>query len=418
MEKFDKARAYDLVKLFSFPRLAGTEGEKKAVELVIKKFKEIGFSEEVIIEQSFEFSDFYSTTLIKLIMILNLIFNFFLLFFVYIQPILTFIVVGCFALLLLWIIRGIKTPENPGFFAKYYGETITATNVYVTIPAKGILDSNPGNILISAHLDSKSQSFKTAWRIVLYRLWLYNGIILAVFFVLFMIRVFAGIDINILLISLGIWIPSLLISLSNILLMLIDTGNKSPGALDNASGMAAVFELSSYFMKHPLKHFNLWFCQFSAEELGTMGSRFFMKKNESLFINNPSFQINFEMLSSAKHDKSKNKLQFLASYGVFPRKAIAPVLGVYLKEAAQEQHIIFEGFHISTGAHTDTVPFHQRNLRAIDVVTKAAAFWTHSEQDTPDKVDPSIIADACRIVNRAVLLIDNDFEKLKSQHEL
>ena len=40
---FDKERIYDYVKSFSFPRLSGTEGERKAVDLTVKAFKKIGF---------------------------------------------------------------------------------------------------------------------------------------------------------------------------------------------------------------------------------------------------------------------------------------------------------------------------------------------------------------------------------------
>ncbi|MHA1726341.1 MAG: M28 family metallopeptidase [Promethearchaeota archaeon] len=413
--KFDERRIFEYVQKFSFPRLAGTAGEKKAVELAIQTFKNLGFKEESIIKQKFEFSDFYSTTLIKLIMVLNLTFSFFLLFFIYTLPIISFIIIGAFALILLWIIKGIQRPEKPGFFAKYYGKKLSATNVIAKVPPLKMSESNCGHVLITAHLDSKSQTIRTAWRVTLYRFWLYNGIILAIFFIILMMDVFLNLGLARDIILLGIWISTLLISLSNIILMLVDTGNESPGALDNASGMAIVFELGSYFLKNPLKHFNLWVCQFSAEELGTMGSRFFVDAYEALFLKNPSFQFNFEMVSLATRNKKANKIQYLKSYGVFPRKSIAPILEKYLKKAAREENIEIEGFHVSTGAHTDTVPFHQRKLNAIDIVTKDSAFWTHSKEDTPDKVDPKVIAEACVIVAKAIRLLDNDFEKLKIQ---
>ena len=50
-------------------------------------------------------------------------------------------------------------------------------------------------------------------------------------------------------------------------LLMLKSGNKSTGALDNASGMAIVFELSKFFKKNPLTNFNIWLCQFSAEEI-------------------------------------------------------------------------------------------------------------------------------------------------------
>jgi hypothetical protein len=73
------------VKTFSFPRLAGTDGEKKAVKLTYDTFKEIGFKDDQIKKKSFDFSDFYSTTLMKLIMTLNLTFNLNLVLLIYIH---------------------------------------------------------------------------------------------------------------------------------------------------------------------------------------------------------------------------------------------------------------------------------------------------------------------------------------------
>ena len=100
----------------------------------------------------------------------------------------------------------------------------------------------------------------------------------------------------------------ILISISNISLLFLNTHNKSLGALDNASGMATVFELSSYFLNNPLKNYNLWFCQFSAEELGTMGSRVFVNEYENQFIKGRIFQINFDMVSCV--DQKDKRIEF------------------------------------------------------------------------------------------------------------
>ncbi|MFW9873816.1 MAG: hypothetical protein ACFFG0_11980, partial [Candidatus Thorarchaeota archaeon] len=74
-QPFNIERLNNHIKNFSFPRLAGTRGEEKAVDLTIHTFKEIGFTDNQVQKEPFEFSDFYSTTLIKLIMIINLIFS-------------------------------------------------------------------------------------------------------------------------------------------------------------------------------------------------------------------------------------------------------------------------------------------------------------------------------------------------------
>ena len=96
--------------------------------------------------------------------------------------------------------------------------------------------------------------------------------------------------------------------------------------------MAVVFELSRYIQESPLENFNIWFCQFSAEELGTMGSRIFVNNHEANFVKGRVFQINIDMLSCAC--APRNQIEYLKSFGVLPRKKIAPLLSKYLEKAA------------------------------------------------------------------------------------
>jgi len=413
---FNVDRLFDLVKLFSFPRLAGTEGEEKAVELAVETFKKNGFDDSQIQKQPFEFSDFYSTTLIKLIMVINLTFSLFILMFAYIDLFITIFIVGSGTILIILIIRGLKHPEDSGFWGEYYGKTISATNVFVKVNATGIPTETAGNIIISAHLDSKSQTFKTLWRVIFYRVWLYGGIFLGGFLIALFLRTYTALKLNLLFARVGLWVFTVLISISNIFLMFLSTHNKSPGALDNASGMVIGFELSKYFKEHPLKNFNIWFCQFSAEELGTMGSRIFVNSHEEQFVKGRIFQINLDMISCA-NDK-KNKLQYLKSYGVFPRKKIAPLLSKYLEKASEEENLKITGFHLSTGAHTDSVPFNLREYDSVDITTRAAGKHTHTIEDTPEKVDPKILLEACLIIRKVIVMIDNDYEMLCKNQQI
>lgn len=417
---FNKERLFNYVKKFSFPRLAGTEGERKAVKLTVKSFKEIGFDDAQIQQEPFEFSDFYSTTLIKLIMIVSLTFMLIVVLFVYINPFIGIGLIGGMVILVYLILRGLKHPENPGFWGKYYGTTFKATNVFIKIPVKSKLQKNAGNIIVSAHIDSKSQTLKTFWRVLAYKIWLNGGILLGVVYIIFLtyqiLRLFSAyfleqlafIEKIIIFLNISLWILTALVSSSNILLMFLNTHNKSPGALDNASGMAIVFELSSYFKDHSLNNFNLWFCQFSAEELGTMGSRIFVNNHEHQFNKEKVFQLNFDMVSMAGH--KKNRVEYMKSYGVFPRKIIAPILSNYLEKAASEEILNISGFHLTTGGHTDTVPFHLRGYEAIDIITIASARYTHSKTDTPDKVDPQVLFEACKIAKKTIIMLDNDYE--------
>lgn len=402
--------------MFSFPRLAGTEGEKKAVALTIDVFRKIGFENSQIQREPFEFSDFYSTTLIKLIMVINLTSSLFILMFAYVNLLISIFIIGAMTLIVFLIIKGLKHPENPGFWGEYYGKTLSATNIFVKVPTKNLSTANAGNIIISAHLDSKSQTFKTSWRVVFYRIWLYTGIFLGGFLIALFIRTYTPLKLNLIVVGTGLWVCTILISISNVFLLFMNTQNESPGALDNASGMSIVFVLSNYFKENPLENFNLWFCQFSAEELGTMGSRIFVNNFCEQFIKGRIFHINLDMISCVGN--SRNRVEYLESYGVLPRKKIAPLLSKYLDEAALKENIKISGFHLSTGAHTDSVPFHLRGYDSVDIVTRSAGKYTHNKIDTPDKVDPQVLLEASLIIRKSILMLDNDYEILCENKEL
>ncbi|MFX1493467.1 MAG: M28 family metallopeptidase [Promethearchaeota archaeon] len=423
-DSFDETKLFNYVSSFSFPRLAGTEGERKAVDLTYKTFKKIGYIKDQIQKQPFEFSDFYSTTLIQLISMMSLTFILFLSFFGYIYFLIKFLFIGIMAVLVHIIYKSLKYPEDPGFWGEYFGNKLEATNVFVKLPAKMKNERNTGNIIISAHLDSKSQTFRTIWRIIFYEIWLFSGIIFGIVYIIQIIYVewirFSMIlpikikilNLEFLIIDPFIWITVGFISISNIALMFLYTGNKSRGANDNASGMAIVFALSEYFKNQPLDNYNLWFCQFSAEELGTMGSRFFTKKYEDILKKRKAFQINFDMVSAP--GKNNNCVQYIKSYGILPRKRLSTILGKYFEKAALKENLSIKKFHLNTGAHTDTVPFHLRGYEAIDIITFNAIKFAHNKIDTPDKVDIKILAEACKIAKKTILMLDDDYKILSN----
>jgi hypothetical protein len=66
------------------------------------------------------------------------------------------------------------------------------------------------------------------------------------------------------------------------------------GADDNASGTAGLLELAAWFVKHPPKH-SLVFMAFSGEELGLLGSDYWVK-NPTLPLENIRAMINMDMI--------------------------------------------------------------------------------------------------------------------------
>jgi len=241
-------------------------------------------------------------------------------------------------------------------------------------------------------------------------LWLISEIVLGILY--FILYIFEASDTEgFLILEYAIIILTITIIFLNLLMISSKTSNKSPGSLDNATGTSLVFELSSYFKKNPLNNYNLFFCIFSAEELGTMGSRFFVDSHEKQFDPRKTFHINFDMVSVNGH--KNNRVEFIKSYGMLPPKKTAPILSNYLRKAADTESLKVFGFHVIQGAHTDTVPFHLRKLKTIDITTRAAAKYSHSRWDSPDKVDFQLLIETCIIVRRSILMLDDDFN-LKS----
>ncbi|MFX1480968.1 MAG: M28 family metallopeptidase [Promethearchaeota archaeon] len=404
---------FNYITTFSFPRLAGTEGEKKAVDLTIKTYKEIGFEDNQIKYQNFDFSTFYSEAMLKIIIVINLIIVLFILLIKYIFPFLTFIVILILLLIFFSMFKALKHPELKGFWERNFGKFLKATNVFVEIPALNASLNEVGNIIVSAHLDSKSQDFKTFWRVISVNIWLYSEIVLFIFYTLFIIDyhfLTEHFTLFLILIEIIILIGTILTVISNLILFFLRIGNNSFGSLDNATGMSIVFELSRFFKNHPLDNFNIWFCQFSAEEIGTMGSREFLDKYDKKFTKDYTFQINFDMVSAANN--KDNLIEYIKSYGIMPRKKISPVLSDYFIKSAEIEKVNYHGFHVSLGAHTDSIPFHLRKFDSIDITTRAAAKYTHSTEDTPDKVDPRILLEVYNVIRLLIKSLDKDYKKL------
>ena len=401
-----ESKLFSYVKKFSFPRLAGTTGENKSVSQTIKTFEELGFTEQQILKQPFNFSTFYSEELIKIIGFLNIAIILILLLMKYLYPFLVIITIGIVTLTFFSMLKVLRHPEYRGFWEKHFGSYISATNVITKVPSKN--NNNSSNLIISAHLDSKSQTFKTVWRVIFISLWEIGIILFIVFFAFFLIDLYFNIFKPILLfLEICTISTSIITILSIIMVFTIKTSNFSPGSLDNASGMSLVFELSSYFKANPLNNYNIWFCQFSAEEIGTMGSRVFLDLFEQELLNNRIYQINFDMVSCKN---SEDRVEYIKSYGIIPKKKSSPLLISILDKIVQEEKIQIKGHTLLSGAHTDSLPFHLLNLETIDFSTPFASKYSHTKRDQPDKVNTHVLLNTFITVKKLVLRLDNIFD--------
>ena len=72
-----------------------------------------------------------------------------------------------------------------------------------------------------------------------------------------------------------------------------------PGASDNASGVAMMLNLASFYIKHP-PHYTIVFIAFSGEEASLMGSEFFVK-NPMFPLKKIRFLINMDVMGDASN---------------------------------------------------------------------------------------------------------------------
>jgi len=145
------------------------------------------------------------------------------------------------------------------------------------------------------------------------------------------------------------------------------------GADDNASGVAGLLELARYFSKNEVKEpYNFLFIAFGAEELGLVGSRYFVN-NPTLSLDKINFMSNMDMIGRYNADRGVG----IGGYGT--------------SEAWPE---IFKGVEGNVKFFTDRAgsggsdhgSFYAKNIPVIYFHTGGHDDY-HKSTDDPDKID-------------------------------
>ncbi len=368
----DETRIRNTLELISFPRLSGTEGEKRAFNIVKKKIEDLNLKPSV---QEFTFTSFYPKIYQKLIFILS----FWTLFIFYLnigEAFGIFNVLNTILILAIFIPIVIITrrPEKIRI-----GKKKTSQNLYVKILGNSELslpnnssfeqDNARGNLLFVCHLDSKSQRLPMNFRIFLFKWWIISSVccLILIFFK------------NFILIQFSFWlflvgaVPLIFNFVIIILLCFNTTNNESPGAIDNGSGVACVLELLHHYsdLKNRLENFNLWFLFTGAEENGTMGIRHLIQKLKHL-DQTKSFQLNFDTIGT-------NIDIITGERGAFFFKNT--------KGFTATIHMV-KRIRLS---RSDAYILKDNNITGFGVLDIESYKYVHSKDDTVDKVDCSLL---------------------------
>ncbi|MFX1420117.1 MAG: M28 family peptidase [Promethearchaeota archaeon] len=377
----DEKRISENLRVFSFPRLSGSEFEKRSFNIAQQKVKELKLNPTV---QEFSFSTFYSRIYPKISLVL---FNWLLIvFFLNINVVFNIVNLVIFFILILALIKLTRNPEKIRF-----GRIYNSQNLFLSLSSQSKNVNSLNNIFFLSHLDSKGQAFSIKIRIYLYFIWIISfpiGLIINILISFFLIANFLYLKIIALIIL-------IINSIATIMIIINTTNNQSNGAIDNASGICCVLELLNYYSipKNRLKNYNLWFVFTGAEESGTMGVRNFYRYIK-YFDRNKTFIINFDSIA-----KKVN----LWDHGLLNTKNFKSFN--YILE--NKDIMSLEKTHrFYIGTYSDGLFLLNKKFQGLGNGDKSSYNYIHSESDNINKIDVNILRKLCHFYT--VLLKDLD----------
>jgi len=390
--ELDVENAYRITEKLAFPRLIGSEGEKKAIKVILEELKAGGF--EQIYREKF-YTSFYNWILLRyMFMPLGIILIFLAISF-FINPLLT---IGLF---IVNVIMGIKAL---GFassceikLSKHPERNYETENIYTELKSK-----NPKvKIVFIAHWDSKSQSFPARIRILIFLIALFGLILISfTYLVLSFIQLF--IPFNNALLNIILFSISVSITIISNLNYFNKTGNISPGAFDNAAAVGAVIELSRYYKENPKDNIDFLFLYTSSEELNLGGIKHFIQKHKDEFDGDSTYFINLDAIGG------NELIRLITSYGV-PRKTSSERLNKLFLESAKELKCPLKDIYAATGVWSDYMPIVQEGFKACWLASQPGLKYVHTKKDDMALVSKEGIQKILLLCESVVNKLNNNY---------
>lgn len=174
--------------------------------------------------------------------------------------------------------------------------------------------------------------------------------------------------------------------------MALDTGHLiHNGADDNASGTAALIELARMLKKKAPVHNNYLIVNFSAEELGLLGSKYWIEHPTATIT--PNYMINMDMVG--RYDTS-HKLT-IGGYGTSP---------VWGEVFAAEKNNLLVKFDSTGSGPSDHASFYRKDMPVLFLFTGSHSDY-HKATDDWDKINYDGEKDIVKMVYRVIETTDN-----------
>jgi acetylornithine deacetylase/succinyl-diaminopimelate desuccinylase-like protein len=226
-------------------------------------------------------------------------------------------------------------------------------------------------IILVAHYDTKSQSLNMAGRVILFLVPVIMGAILFLATLGYLMGIFA------MPISL-IWAMIAAAGVCLLVLFFSQTGNLSPGAIDNGSGVAVLLTLADQLPAKVSQYANLVFLATGAEEIGLTGAIRFVKEDSQQLRQNRTLVVNFDGLGSG----GAVTLAGLKQSGQFKFLDQA-------RASLQEQGFKMRYYKVVPGVGLDHIPFMRAGYLALSFTQGSieSAKRMHSSADVFEAVN-------------------------------
>ena len=177
------------------------------------------------------------------------------------------------------------------------------------------------------------------------------------------------------------------------------------GADDNASGTALMLDLSSQ-LKFNNRNNNYLFIAFSGEEMGLLGSNYFVK-NPTIDLSSINYMINLDMVGRLKEDKS------LAIYGV----GTSPIFKQTINSNNKSFNLIENESGVGPSDHTS---FYINDIPVLHFFTGQHSDY-HKPSDDADKVNFDGVKEISDYIFSIISDLNDDkklvFRKTKNETE-
>ncbi|AWW00282.1 M20/M25/M40 family metallo-hydrolase [Arcticibacterium luteifluviistationis] len=171
------------------------------------------------------------------------------------------------------------------------------------------------------------------------------------------------------------------------------------GADDNASGVAGLLELARYFSQNEtIEPVNFLFISFGAEELGLVGSRYFVN-HPTIDLKSVHFMLNMDMIGRFNAERGVS----IIGYGT------SPEFESMMEQIDREKHVKFYTGYEGRGG-SDQTSFYEKDIPVMFFHTGGHPDY-HKPTDDPEKVDYESLAGIVEL-EKAIIEASFSFETL------